>query len=48
MDEILLNETKTLSAVNHKAPTFLENDYNENDLYQVENMSPDETIETSD
>ena len=45
MDEILLNETKKVSAVNHKAPYILENDYDENDLYQMENMSLDETKE---
>ena len=43
MDDILLNETKKVSAVNHEAPESLENDYYENDLYQVENMSLDET-----
>ena len=42
VDEILLNETKKLSAANHEAPEFLENDDNDNDLYQVENMSLDE------
>ena len=45
VDEILLNETKTVSAVNHEEPEFLENYYDENDLYQVENMSLDETKE---
>ena len=44
-DEILLNEPKRVSAVNHESPEFLENDYNENDLYQVENIIPDETKE---
>ena len=34
-----------ISAVNHEAPGFLESDYDENDLYQVENMSLDETKE---
>ena len=43
VDGILLNETKKLSAVNHEAPEFLENDYNDNDLYEVENKSLDET-----
>ena len=43
VDDILLNETKKVSAVNHEAPESLENDYYENDLYQVENMSLDET-----
>ena len=45
MDEILLNEPKTLSAVNHEAPEFLENGCDENDMYQVENMSLDDTKE---
>ena len=39
-------ESKKLNAVNHEAPEFLESYYNENDLYQVENMSLDETRET--
>ena len=43
MDNILPNETILLSAVNHEVPAFLENDYNENDLYQLENMRIDET-----
>ena len=42
VDDILLNEPKKVSAVNHEAPDFLENDYDENDLYQVENVSHDE------
>ena len=37
--------SKKVSTVNHEAPEFLEIDYNENDLYQVENMSIDETKE---
>ena len=36
LDDILLNELKKVSAVNHNAPEFLENDYGENDLYLVE------------
>ena len=40
-----MTEPKKLSAVNHKAPEILESDYNENNLYQVENMSLDETKE---
>ena len=39
VDEILLNETQTVSATNHEAPEFLEYDYDVNDLYQVDNMS---------
>ena len=35
MDEILLNEPKKVSALNHEAPEFSDNDYSENDLYQV-------------
>ena len=38
-------ESKKVSAINHEAPGFLESDYNENDLYQLENMSLDETEE---
>ena len=41
VDDILLNETKKISAVNHEAPDVLENDYDENDVYQVENTSLD-------
>ena len=48
VDEILFNETKKVSAVNHEAPDFLEMDYDENDLYQMENMSLDETKEKID
>ena len=43
MDDILLNETKKVSAMNHEAPEILENYYDENDLYQVENMSLEDT-----
>ena len=35
VDNILLNEAKKVSAVNHKALEFLKSDYNENDMYQV-------------
>ena len=45
MDEILLNGTKKVSAGNHEATEFWENDYDENDLYQVENISLNETKE---
>ena len=31
--------------MNHEAPGFLESEYDEKDLYQVENMSLDETKE---
>ena len=41
VDELLIYETKILSAVNHEAPEFLEKYYNENDLYQLENMIPE-------
>ena len=40
-----LTEPQKLSAVNHEAPEFLESDYDDNDLYQVENTSLDETKE---
>ena len=45
MDEILLNEPKTVGAVNHEAPDILESDYDENNLHQVVNMSLDDTEE---
>ena len=48
MDDILLNEQRIVSTVNHEATGFLENDDDENDLYQVENMSIDETKEFFD
>ena len=38
-------ESQKVSAVNNEALEFLESDYNENNLYQVENMSLDETEE---
>ena len=34
VDEILLNETKKVSAL-REAPEFLDYDYDENNLYQV-------------
>ena len=40
-----MTEFKKVSDVNHGAPYFLGSYYDENDLYQVENMSPDETKE---
>ena len=39
-------EFKKVSAVNHEAPEFFDSDYYDNDPYQVENMSLDETKET--
>ena len=45
MDELHVVESKNLSSVNHEAPEFLESDYDANNLYQVENMSLDETKE---
>ena len=45
VDEVQMTGFKKLSAVNHKAPEFLEINYNEKELYQVENMSLDETTE---
>ena len=39
VDEILMNEAKKVSYVNHEAPECLEDDYNYNNLYQVENTS---------
>ena len=43
MDEILL--TKKVSARNNEALKFLDSDYNANDLYEVDNMSLEETKE---
>ena len=40
--KILLHETKKVSAV-RKAPEFLDSDYDENGLYQVENFILEET-----
>ena len=45
VDELCIVESKQVRAVNHEAPECLESDYHENDLYQVENMSLDETKE---
>ena len=45
VDELRVVESKKLSAVNHEAKEFLESDYNENNLYQLENMSLDDTKE---
>ena len=42
MDEILLNETKKVSAA-REAQEFLDSDYDANDLYQVDKMSLEET-----
>ena len=42
VDEILLNETQKLSAV-REVPEFLVSDYDENDLYQVDKMSLENT-----
>ena len=39
-----MNEPKKVSFVNRKASGFLEFYYDENDLYQLENMSIDETL----
>ena len=44
MNEILLHETKKVSA-EREAPEFLDSDYDEKNLYQVENMSLEETKE---
>ena len=45
VDEIILNEPKKVSAVNHEEPEVLKSDYNENYLYQVENIILGETKE---
>ena len=44
-NELHMVESKKIGAVNHEAPEFLESDYDANGLYQVENMSLDETKE---
>ena len=44
MNEILLNETQKLSST-REAPEFLDSDYDEKDLYQVERVSIEETKE---
>ena len=38
-----ITESKKVSAVNHEAPELLDGGCDEYDLYQVENMSLDET-----
>ena len=45
VDEIQIPKSEKVSAVNHEAPGFLERDYYENNLYQVENMIIDEARE---
>ena len=42
--EILLTENQKLSAA-REAPEFLDSDYDENDVYQVDKMSLEETKE---
>ena len=42
MDEIILNETQKVSAA-RVAPEFLESDCDENDRYQVDKMSLEDT-----
>ena len=44
VDEILLYETKKVSS-QKEAPEFLESDFYEDKLYQIDNMSLDETKE---
>ena len=46
VDEIHIIESKTVRAINHESPEILKSYYNNRDLYQVENMSLDETKET--
>ena len=46
MDEILL--TQKVSTTNHESPEFLDSDYDENYLYQFDNMSLQETKEKLD
>ena len=42
MDEILLHKTQKLSTA-RKSPKHLDTDYDENDLFQVERISFEET-----
>ena len=44
VDETLLNKTKKVSTA-MEASEFQDSDYDENDLYQVEKMSLEETEE---
>ena len=44
VDEILLNETQKVSDT-REAPSFLDSAYYENNIYQVERMSLEETKE---
>ena len=44
-DELCMFESKKVSAVNHESPEFLEMDYDEDGLYQVENTSLNYTKE---
>ena len=44
LGEILLHATQKASY-EKEAPAFLESDYDENDLYQVERMSLEDTKE---
>ena len=44
VDEIILNEAQKVSAA-RVAPDFLESDCDENDLYQFDKMSLEETKE---
>ena len=45
VDELHMVESKKVCAINHEVPEFLESDYDANDLYQVDNISLDETKE---
>ena len=45
VDELHMIESKKLSSVNHEAPKLLESDYDANDLYQVGNVTLDESKE---
>ena len=46
MDEIIL--TQKVSATDHEALEFLDSDYGANDLYEVDQMSLEETKENID
>ena len=46
VDELRMVASKKLSDDNHESLESLESEYDKNNIYQVENMSLDETKET--
>ena len=47
MNEILLNETQKVNA-SRKGPEFLDSDYDDDYIYQIESMSIEETKEKNE